>query len=249
MQAVEPKTFAKPPAADAERSAARLSLRAVAVLEIASVLGSVLITAWAIAPLQLRERWLEAAPGLLALALMVNSHRWHGETPQMLGFTTRYFWRAARLLIAPMVVCAALLVGGGYAGGTLNFNERFWLSLAVLPFWGLTQQYILQAFIYRRLKLALLDPRATESGSTLRTRLAIVLAASLFALVHLPNWPLMALTLAGGLVWTWVYERAPNLFALGLSHGLMSAVTMSSLPAWLLHSMSVGYKHFIYQKF
>jgi len=46
-----------------------------------------------------------------------------------------------------------------------------------------------------------------------------------------------------------VYERAPNLFALGLSHGLMSDLAMSSLPPWLLHSMSVGYKHFIYQKF
>jgi membrane protease YdiL (CAAX protease family) len=249
MQAVKQKPFGQSSVTGAGEVSARLSLRAVAALEIASVLGSVLVTAWVIAPLQLRQRWLEVVPGLLALALMVNSHRWHGETPRMLGFTARHFGRAAKLLAAPMLVSAALLVGSGYLAGSLNFNERFWLSLVVLPFWGLTQQYILQAFIYRRLKLTLVDARAPEGEQVRRTRLAVVLAASLFALVHLPNWPLVALTLVGGLVWTWVYERAPNLFALGLSHGLMSDIALSSLPAWLLHSMSVGYKHFIYQKF
>lgn len=249
MQAV--KTTSSEPSAeiDAAQPSARLSLRAVTALEIASVISSVFITVWVIAPLELRERWIEVLPGLFALALMINSHRWHGETAPLLGFATRHFFRALKLLIVPMIVVAALLVGFGYVAKTLDFGERFWSSLIFLPVWGLTQQYILQAFIYRRLKIVLIDARATPEQRAQRTRLAIVLAASLFALVHLPNWPLMGLTLIGGLVWTWVYERAPNLLALGLSHGLMSDVAMSSLPAWLLHSMSIGYKHFIYQKF
>lgn len=238
-----------PEQTSANEPSARLSLRAVTALEIASALSSVFITAWVIAPLQLRERWIEALPGLFALVLMVNSHRWHSETARVLGFTTRHFLRALKLLVVPMLVVAALLVGFGYVAKTLNFGERFWSSLIFLPAWGLTQQYILQAFIYRRLKIVLIDTHATPEQQAQRTRLAIILAASLFAFVHLPNWPLMGLTLIGGLVWTWVYERAPNLFALGLSHGLMSDLAMSSLPPWLLHSMSVGYKHFIYQKF
>ncbi len=59
----------------------------------------------------------------------------------------------------------------------------------------------------------------------------------------------MILTFAGGLIWSWVYERAPNLFAIALSHAVISLMLMTALPPWLLPSMSVGYKHFLYQKF
>lgn len=219
---------------------ARLSLRGVAMLEIASVVGSVLLTAWVLNPLQLQQRWLETVPGLCALLLMLHSHWLRGETPAQLGFTTKHFGRAVKWLALPMLVVAALLVGVGYQTNSLNFGPRFWLSLTVLPIWGLTQQYILQGFIYRRLKLI------CGTQNTTRT---IFLAASLFALVHAPNGPLMLLTLIGGLVWTWVYERAPNLLALGLSHAVMSAIAMSTLPAWFLQSMSIGYKYLIYQRF
>lgn len=219
---------------------AQLSLSAVTLLEIASVISSVLLIAWVLNPLQLPQRWPEAIPAVLALLLMMYSHRLHGETPAVLGFTTRHFGRAAKLLCLPMLLTSALLIGIGYGAGSLNFGPRFWLSLTVLPLWGLTQQYILQGFIYRRLKLILGEAKTT---------LAIVLAALLFALVHAPNLPLMFLTLVGGLVWTWVYARAPNLLALGLSHAMMSALAMSSLPAWFLQSMSIGYKHLIYQRF
>lgn len=230
-------------------NAAHLSLRAVTALEIASVIISVLVTAWVIVPLQLNSRWLEAVPGSLALALMINSHRLRDEKPQELGFTMGHFGRALLLLAAPMLLASAVLIGFGYAAGSLSFNTRFWQSLLVLPFWGLAQQYTLQAFVYRRLRFILVDGEVAESKQTQRTRLAILAAALLFALVHAPNLTLMTLTLAGGLVWSWVYARAPNLFALGLSHGIMSAIAMSSLPAWLLQSMSIGYKHLLYQKF
>jgi membrane protease YdiL (CAAX protease family) len=219
---------------------ARLSLRVVTIMEIASVVSSVLLIAWIINPLQLPHRWLEIIPGALALLLMFHSHRLHGETPSLLGFTTKYFGRALKLLLGPMLVTSTLLIGIGYWAGSLNFGRRFWLSLALLPLWGLTQQYILQGFIYRRLRIIWVAPNAAP---------AILLAALLFALVHAPNLALMSLTLLGGLVWTWVYERAPNLFALGLSHALMSAVAMASLPPWFLQSMSIGYKHLIYQRF
>ncbi len=219
---------------------ARLSLRAIAALEIVSVISSVLITAWVLSPLQLNQRWLEAVPGILAVALMMYSHWLHGETPQVLGFTGKYFWQAIRLLMLPMLVVGALLFIIGYRTHSLNFGERFWLSLLVVPFWGLTQQYVLQGFIYRRLQ---------RIFPTQNSYFNILFAAVLFALVHAPNFPLMFLTLVGGIVWTWVYARAPNLFVLGLSHGVMSAIAMSSLPAWFLQSMSIGYKYLIFQRF
>lgn len=221
-------------------TAASLSLRFVTALEIVSVVSSVLLTAWVLTPLQLHQRWLEALPGGCALLLMFYSHRLHGETLAQLGFTTKHFMRAVKLLLGPMLLVAALLIVIGFLTQSLQFGQRFWLSLLLLPWWGLTQQYILQGFIYRRLKLVV--------GAEKNT-LTIFLAALLFALVHAPNAPLMLLTLIGGLVWTWVYARAPNLLALGLSHALMSAIAMSSLPAWFLQSMSIGYKYLIYQRF
>ncbi len=221
-------------------AAASLSLRFVTALEIASVVGSVLLTAWVLTPLQLNQRWLEALPGLCALLLMLHSHRLHGETLAELGFTTRHFGRASKLLLGPMLVVTGLLLGVGFWAASLHFGRRFWLSLLLLPWWGVTQQYILQGFIYRRLRLIV--------GAEKNT-LTIFLAALLFALIHAPNVPLMLLTLLGGLAWTWVYTRAPNLLALGLSHALMSAIAMSSLPTWFLQSMSIGYKYLIYQRF
>ncbi len=220
--------------------AASLSLRFVTTLEIASVVGSVLLTAWVLTPLQLNQRWLEALPGFCALLLMIHSHWLHGETLAELGFTTKHFGRASKLLLGPMVVTAMLLICIGFWGSSLHFERHFWLSLLLLPWWGLTQQYILQGFIYRRLRLIVGAKKNTFT---------IFLAAFLFALVHAPNVPLMLLTLLGGLVWTWVYTRAPNLLALGLSHALMSAIAMSSLPTWFLQSMSIGYKYLIYQRF
>ena len=177
---------------------------------------------------------------------MIYSHRLRGESLRDLGFTTRHFGRALLLLVIPMLIGAALLVAIGYFAGSLQSKNRSWTILIFLPLWGLMQQYILQAFIYRRLRFILVPEQLSPNENAWRVRLAIFSAAVLFALVHAPNLPLMALSLTGGLIWSWVYERAPNLFALGLSHCLMSAVALATLP---VHSMSIGYQYFLQQKF
>ncbi|HZS07109.1 MAG TPA: CPBP family intramembrane glutamic endopeptidase [Blastocatellia bacterium] len=228
---------------------AQLSLRAVTALEVVSVVMTVLITAWVIMPLRLGSRWLESLPGLLALMMMINSHRVRGETPRELGFTARHFGRAVGLLIGPMITVVMIALALGYSLRSLHFTSHFLVSFAGRSVWGLLQQYVLQAFIYRRLKSVLVAESASETGRVTRTRLAIVIAALLFALVHAPNLPLMALTLVSALLWTWVYDRAPNLLALGLSHGLLSAVTAASLPDWVIKGMTIGVRHLVYQAF
>jgi membrane protease YdiL (CAAX protease family) len=45
-------------------------------------------------------------------------------------------------------------------------------------------------------------------------------------------------------MWAWVYQRAPNLWALALSHALMTWVLISTLPADALEGLRVGYKYF-----
>lgn len=236
-------------AALAEPVPAMLSSRAVALLEVTSVIFSVLITAWAIVPLRLNNRLLEMLPALLALALMINSHRLRSETPGELGFTTRNFGRALRLMAIPMTVAIGIFVLIGYTYGSLKFTAHFPVSVIGRSAWGLVQQYVLQAFIYRRLRSVLVFEGEAEIQRTSQIRLAMVIAALLFALVHAPNLPLMLLTLVSALLWTWTYERAPNLFVLALSHGLMSAAAAAALPDWMINGMVVGLRHLVYQSF
>lgn len=228
---------------------ARVSLRAVTGLEVASVILSVLIATWAIIPLQPASRWLIGVPGLLALGLMVYSHRLRGETLSDLGFGWENFPRALKLVAGPTALGALVFALIGYFNASFHRGAKLWVTLLLLPLWGLFQQYILQGFIYRRVRFLMVDEAATERERARRVRYSILLTAGLFALVHLPNPALTLLTLTGGLIWTWIYERAPNLPALALSHAAMSAMLMSTLPAWMLGSMSVGYKHFMYQPF
>jgi membrane protease YdiL (CAAX protease family) len=250
MQAIAPKpeieTAPGPPtAADRAELApahAVLSLRAVSALEIASVITSVLLTTWALIPLQPRPAWLIAAPGLLAAGLMIHSHRVRGEGWRELGFTTRHFGRALRLVLPPTLAACGVFALIGYLTGSFHRTTHFWSNMLFVPVWALVQQYVLQGFIYRRLREVL----ATGAN---RPGRATLCAAAIFALVHAPNLSLMTLTFLGALIWSWVYERAPNLFALGLSHAAISLMLMTALPSWLLESMSVGYKHFLYQKF
>jgi membrane protease YdiL (CAAX protease family) len=230
-------------------AAAKISMRAVTALEIASVVVSILIAVWAVIPLQPDRRWLIYIPGALALALIVNSQRIRGESLRDLGFTGRHFARTLKLLLWPTLLAAAVFVSIGYSTGSIHRNTNFWATVFFLPIWGMFQQYILQGFIYRRVRFLLVDETAPVERRKSRTNLAIIVSSAIFAFVHLPNPILTILTLIGGMVWSWIYERAPNLFALGLSHGLMSLMLMTTMPPWLLESMSVGYKHFLYQKF
>ncbi len=137
----------------------------------------------------------------------------------------------------------------GFATNSFHRTSHFWANLFVVPVWALVQQYVLQAFIFRRMKWLLVSGSASTEEQRRDTQWSILVTAMIFSLTHLPNLMLMLLTFLGALLWSWVYERAPNLFALGMSHAAISLMLMTSAPAWLLPSMSVGYKHFLYQKF
>jgi len=250
VQALAPQhNIEEQPPAPTQEPTAKISLRAVTALEIASVLVSVIITSWAIIPLQPRQRWLATLPALLAIALMINSHRVRGESPREIGFTTRHFRRALRLVMTPTLIACAVFAAIGYGAGSFHRTSHFWSNLLVTPVWALIQQYVLQGFIHRRVRFLLINDSLAPDERKRRTRLAILATTAIFSLAHAPNLSLMTLTFAGALIWSWVYARAPNLFAIALSHAAISLMLMTSLPPWLLPSMSVGYKHFLYQKF
>jgi membrane protease YdiL (CAAX protease family) len=212
--------------------------RALALWEIVSVVVSVLIAEWVVFALAGDSPAALLFPVATVVAFMLLSHRARGETAREVGWRLDNFAAAARLLAVPMLAVGALLVGVGLYTSNLDFVRwRGGQSLFGVPalslLWGPLQQYALQGFINRRAQIV------WGCG-----RPSVLVVAFVFALLHLPNPWLTFATFAGGLLWAYVYQRAPNLIALGLSHGLMTWVLISSVPPAALHNLRVGFKYF-----
>ena len=203
------------------------------VCEILAVIAIPLAAVWVV-PLLIHDRVMMgrtigvlALAGLLA-AVGINFH--HREGPRQIGFRLDNFWEAARPLLWFTAVGAAVLFSVGWSYGSIHLGRRFVNQLLTLPLWGIQQQYGVQAIVNRRWQ--------TVCG---RGWHSILLTAAVFSALHLPNPVLVAATFIAGLVWAAVYQRAPNLPALALSHGLLSAVLANSFPLWLLPNMKVGW--------
>jgi membrane protease YdiL (CAAX protease family) len=153
--------------------------------------------------------------------------------PDEAGFRLDNFFRVLADLSPALLVFVAAVLAIGYLYRTLNIGSpRFYSMLAAVPLWALLQQYMLLAFVNRRLRL--LVPGAST-----------ILTALLFGLLHLPN-PVLAVCCAlGGYVWAREYERRPNLLANAVTHAVASAFLANSLPHWLLKNMVVGYNYFL----
>jgi hypothetical protein len=225
--------------ANEEHSDAIIGDRALASWEIASVVSSILIAEWILSAVIGRSKAVVAIPIGLAFVLIIGSHRLRGETLRDVGFRIDNFLRAAKLLVVPMLVTALLcLLAGWLFGGEINFlrwhTGRPIVTQLVLGFgWGLVQQYVLQGFINRRAQIIW--------G---QNWLSVLLVAMIFGGLHLPNPWLSFVTFAGGAIWAAVYQRAPNLFALAVSHSLMTWILVSTLPATALNHLRIGFKYF-----
>lgn len=205
----------------------------LALWEILSVVTSALIAEWVVLSFVGRNKLVLAIPILLALALTVFSHRERAETLHTIGFRTDNFLAACRLLLLPtLAVVVAILAVKWFSDHSL-LGAPWRTRLLALPLWALFQQYLLNGFINRRAQLAL------GAGAK-----SIVLVGAVFAILHLPNPWLAILTFIGGWVWAAVYQRQPNLFALALSHSLVSLTLALTGPPNLLTNLRVGFKYF-----
>jgi membrane protease YdiL (CAAX protease family) len=199
----------------------------------------VLISEWILSAAAGRNKLIVAIPIALAFGLIVSSQLLRRENPRELGLDYRNFFGALRLLLLPMLVIGIVSLAIGYFSGTRPDFFR-WHSERLIAFqlalgfgWGLLQQYVMQSFINRRAQVI------WGAGP-----ISVLLTAAIFAGLHFPNPWLMVVTFIGGLVWAFVYQRVPNLFALAVSHSVMTWLLVSTLPPSALNHLRIGLKYF-----
>jgi membrane protease YdiL (CAAX protease family) len=77
-------------------------------------------------------------------------------------------------------------------------------------------------------------------------RTAAMASAALFSGAHLPNWFLMAVTLATGYICARIYLRYKNLYFLGIAHATIGFLLLQVVPDSVTHHLVIGpgwYRH------
>jgi membrane protease YdiL (CAAX protease family) len=225
---VPPPIFQVIPAATfpVVRTQTKLWSRDLAELSLGFVL--VLLALWS-------EKQTQLILGAIAFAWMViatiRSHASAAELGLSLSGTRRSLW---------VIGIAALLavLGAWIAVREHTFHAVFrhyavvW-SFAAYIVWALMQQFILQDFFLLRL-LRILPTRTN----------AVIAAALLFAIAHLPNPLLVIATVVWGLVACALFLRYRNLYVLGVAHAIFGMCLAVTIPSTVHHDMRVGLGYF-----
>ena len=129
------------------------------------------------------------------------------------GLSTRHLRPALAAAGVVILLGGALLLILGHLLGRPGLPAHFWGVVPLYLGWALVQQVALNGILARGLEDHL-------------PLWAVPLAAgAMFSLAHLPDLPLMGLTLLAGVLWVALYLRWPNLWALSLCHGFLGALT------------------------
>ena len=181
---------------------------------------------WVADPLvNVQGPWV-ALPVVLILAICVRHNMKTGEW----GFSRRAFWPALGWSTALTVPLGAALWFIGHALDAPPAPRAPLLDFLYVVVWGGAQQFVLQTTILR------------ESQSVVR-RGATILAAAIFASLHLPNPFLVIVTLVGGLAWCGIYARHPNIVPLALSHATATVIILMSFNRDITGALRTGWRY------
>lgn len=186
------------------------------------MLGAILAYTWLLEPRL--PRTFVALPASIVLGICV----WRAVKSGDWGLRPAAFWPALRATLFVTLPALAALLGVGAARGTLHDRHATPGTLAALIVWGGAQEWALQTVVLRDAQ------RATSRYA------GILLAALLFAAVHLPNPFLTAMTFLGALGWCAIYDRHPNLLPLALAHALATLAILYAFDDGTTGRLRIG---------
>jgi hypothetical protein len=198
------------------------------VLTLIEALGLTGYIAWYIWQLQSARpnSWIVFPIWLLTSILL------HRDTPKTLGWRADNLWPATRqgLMVFAVFIIATLFAGwllGAYHRVPSRITEpwRFFTYFAFC----LLQQVALNSFLTNRLLYALENPR-----------MAVLVAAVIFAALHWPNPVLVPLTFIGGTAMSWLFSRERNIIPLTVGQAILGTLVWWVFPVAWHHGMRVG---------
>ncbi len=131
------------------------------------------------------------------------------------GMRRDNFVEAVRLNLAFGLVAAVVLLGFGLLTGSLGLPGTVWLILILYPVPATMQQFALQNMLARNL-----------AGLFSHPLIISLVCGLLFGMSHYPRTSLVWLTVPAGFAFTVIYQKVPNLWAVGLVHGLLGTIAV-----------------------
>lgn len=120
--------------------------------------------------------------------------------------------QAAKLMLLFLIPAIVVIVLLSLSMKRLSWSSSFLYLLCLYPVWGITQQFLFQSFFHTRLITLRLAPWS------------ILIVAAIFSLVHLPDVRFVVFTFIWGGISSFIFLRTPNIFPLGIAHGILGAL-------------------------
>ncbi|HTS57441.1 MAG TPA: CPBP family intramembrane glutamic endopeptidase [Terriglobales bacterium] len=192
----------------------------LSLLQIGLVFGLILVAVWT------PQGRINSVVSLAAAALVIVL-AFHAHSPEELGLAHPF--SGALVTVAAGALLVLVITATGSFTRAVGLPQPLpWYRAWQYAIWALLQQFILQSFMYLRLE------------SVVGSRRAVVTAAVLFSVAHIPNPWLVALSLMGAFFFCEMFRRYRNIFPLGLVHAALGLTIAASLPDQWLHHMRVG---------
>lgn len=185
-----------------------------------AILGTILLYTWILEP--------RGVPVAVPAGAVVALTAWSALRSRTVGLSIKELVPASRATALFTVPAVLAVLAAGFAMGTLHDPGNLLEKFAALVPWGGAQQWVLQTVVLREARR-----RAAPTWS-------VVLAAFLFALVHLPNPLLTLMTFIGALGWCAIFLRHPNIVPLAFSHAIATLALLGAFDDGLTGRLRIG---------
>jgi membrane protease YdiL (CAAX protease family) len=200
------------------------------LIEIAVAFGLILTVIWTPRPWQQLLWWIALVAVLTMICLSF-------ESLSAMGLRAANFFRSLWVVgLALGLSGVAMLLAAGMHTLRVPANPILFVkSFGGYIIWAGVQQFLLQCFFLSRLQRLIPNQRSV-----------VWIAAALFAVAHLPNPLLTAVTVLWGVTACLFYLRYRNLYPLMIAHAILGIAIAITVPGPVDHNMRVGLGYLTY---